>query len=275
MKNAIRLVGMAAILAVLVAGAGDAQANCGISKLFGQFEASAGLYVYTYGIGNTGVIGRFWQTGNRSLANEGTYSAAEWFQPYGTKMIINGDLGAAGSVGCVANSMSVVIQSNDGMFATGVAPEVLAGSSLFYSYARNGNWNAIPIPRPGVTVAGSAGTVRTLNLTFGSTAAANYGGTVVTGFRLMQAFGTADPGRGVAAYTFNQRVASTGGAGAAINGLALDCSTVPAGQDVFYATQLEFDNGQFNGDYVSATTRVKCNSTQADPKFRRIDKKNL
>lgn len=289
MKTSIRILGILALAAVALSAATPAGAVCGISRLFGQFDSTHTLYVYTYMPGAatdaTNVIGRFWQPGLRSTQNEGTYDDSQWFvvYPASGKQYINGNLGSAGVVGCPDGRMITLLQSKttDGtgsVFAVGSVAATPADAD-WYSYARQGNWTAIQVPQPKVS-SSKAGTVLTLNFTFPDVSAGNFSDVpasqVVTAFNLMKFVGAGtapDGGRGPAAWTLIQRVPYQGTA-ATLNGFTFDCGTLAPGQDVFFATQLEFDNGQFLGDYVGKSQQVKCNSTQANPKFKVIDKKN-
>ncbi len=81
------------------------------------------------------------------------------------------------------------------------------------------------------------------------------------------------PGLDVGRIPANWTSVATVAPGASLIGQTFDCSTLPAGQDLFYAIQVQYDT-TFFGDYVGRSTQVKCNSTLADPNFKVIGKKN-
>jgi len=285
-RNLFLIVSVAAIVGL---GATNAGATCVPGHAFSQWDGATGAFFYSYPgadanqtFGTGGFIGRWWQGGAFSTSNNVTCPVNTWFIPYAGKFYVNGLIGGQGcgsaTDACPTTRMVALVQTTtlDGTgakFAVGNAAETGSATNYFFY---GSNWNFTPIPRPGVTFVGKAGSVATLNLTFADMGEAFAGPTgtassIITGYRLVRSFGVADAGRAAANYTFVQRVPYAGGS-ASLTGFQFDCATAGAGNDVFFGVQVEFENGQFNSDYVGATTRVKCNSTQADPQFRKIDK---
>jgi len=278
-----------AVLAVAVLAAMPASASCFPDKIFGTI-GSDGFVTYTFmptDFDPATVVGRFWQPGTRSLNNEGTYATSAWFRQYGApnEFYMNGFWGTDGPVGCANISMITVVQAQttsggSAFFAAEVAENPGAATTFDYTtVAGRAPLTPIVIPPPGVTVMNKTGTVLTLNVTAPSLTGAYFGDTsftdpagVLTGLRLMKFAGpgTARPALAAGNWTFaNSTIPAAGGA---VTGFTFDCATLPAGQDLFLAWQINFDNGQFVGDYVGASTQVRCNSTLANPKGKPIGK---
>jgi len=282
----------------LVATAGTAaNASCNPVKTFAQWNFTTGTYGYVFlgADGNAsfdptpatptgGLVGRVWQAGNRTAANEGaTCPINTWLKQFGAadEYFIDGGLGAdtgAGggpcdSVGCVVGNNIVLIQTTtpdgDAKFGVGKAAEAVS-AGIDFDYPQT--WNLKKIGFPAAAVVSKVGSVVTLNLTMPGQSEGDFGPVLgaISGLKLVRAAGTADPGRRASLYT--DTGSRTVAAGGAISNFTFDCATLAAGQDLFLAVQVEFDGGQYSSDYVGKATRVKCNSTQADPQFRKIDK---
>jgi hypothetical protein len=262
-----------AVLAIAVLAAMPASASCFPDKQFGQL-GSDGSYRYSDlpGADPATIIGRFWQPGSRTLNNEGTYSASTWFLPSGGRYYINGFLGAEGPVGCVANEMLTVVQARTGNGSSFFAARVNETPALAvtFDYTRLGtDFAAVEIPNPQVAVTNKAGTIVTMNVTASPVLTGYYGETgseptaTLSGLRLMRAFGASRPSAAAADWTATGQSAAA--AGGTINSFAFDCATAPAGQDLFLAWQVSFNGGEVFGDYVGASTQVRCNSTLANP----------
>jgi hypothetical protein len=99
-------------------------------------------------------------------------------------------------------------------------------------------------------------------------AAAPY--STITGYRICQFEGLADPGRLASAWTCAAGPA-TGPGGATVNGFQVDCADVtpPIDNDKFIAIQLVYDGGAYLSEYVSKSVRVECDPNIAQPEGRR------
>jgi len=244
------------------------------------------------------IVGRFWQPGNRSGVNETGCPDSAWlvpFPPPADKFYIHEFFGstACNNQGCPAGELIVLVQdvTTDGSgskFTIGRVTETSGGELIWNLNRTLDDWNLVPIPRPRVTSSSRSGTNVIVDVAFDDVAAAYHENQVtgsgsdadvpnpatphstITKYRLMKATGTSDPGRSPAAWTLVSSVATAPG-GASLTGITLDCSNTA--QDVFLATQLEFDNGQLLSDYVSASTRIECDPNLAEPgRFKLIDK---
>jgi len=265
------------LAAVVVALASPVLANCNPNKTFGQLGGGATNDVYGYttftgaSTAYTDMVGRFWSPGFRSTINEGTYDISMWLPFYDGGAEMYGFLGSAEVNGCPAGEMVVVMQAkaSDGKgayFAIGRVDEI-SGPALDFDFTRTTvNWAMEPIPAPPMN-ATRVGNTLTLNAHLSDPSAAFHGlsgvqstGTI-TGLRLMRAVGAVPPGPEAANWTYT---GNSGAAGAAFGPFTFDCSTLSAGQDLWYAIQLQFVDSVLS-DYVGAPVQVKCNSGLANP----------
>ena len=266
---------VAAAVAVVIALAPGASANCIPNKTAATF--STGGYVYIIPGGSNAPANlsyRFWQQGNPAN-NSGTYNDFLFADPPGstTSLSMNAALGDSRVNGCPLGTLITLIQSrNPPGFIIMSAIEGQSGTEAQFDYAfgrvTGSSINALAIPRP--TVGGSSRSGLTVSLTgVGIPAAPS---PLVTGFEILRVSG-ADPGRDASAWNPGapvQVVASSGGNAAPAANIVADCSN-PA-VDQFYATRLTFVDNQ-KSDLVSASTRVNCNPSLADPKFKIVPKK--
>lgn len=283
------------VLAVVVVLSAVPEANaCASGFVFSQWDTPATTYNYVYlgtdaATDNASIIGRFWARGARSAHNEGQNDDTRWLFTYVTdppeKKYIFGNM-ANGEVGCPPGDMIILVQTptangKGAKFTVGVTPATFALAIVWnYTQIDLPQWNAIPIPNPSVAVTNrtqpAPGGTITYNVTFPSLLEGQHpsGSNIITGYRLVRSARPGvpagiDAGRSAALWTPVQEVTP----GSNLTGLTFDCGSLAAGEDLFLAVQPVFDNGQFASDLVGASTQVKCNSTQADPKFRKIDRK--
>lgn len=234
--------------------------------------------------------GRWWQAGNRTAHNEGSGSATPCNEPtylvddgtggaltfYG---FMNGDWGqgTCEGVGCPSSDLIMLFQtvSTDGSkayYAVGKAPGI---DSWDFGVVGN-NWPLVEVPRPRVTSSSRTAPVVTVGLQFNPPAGARgeAGGyaaeSILTGYQVVIFQGTGDPGRAANLWTNLGAVIPVTSTGAVVSGVQVTCSGTST--DAFIATKPIFDNGQYAGDYVSASTRIECDPTLADPRFKNIDK---
>lgn len=296
MTKAMRLF---VVLAVALAVASPALAGCIPGKGFGQFIGDPDASTKTTWPDASGdpalMIGRFWQPGiARTVMSEGAYSIALWNfpgdmvgYPAGTTTAY-GFLGEADVLGCPSTALITVMQSpnTDGDGASFVVvrvPEEPGNpTGLDFQWLGLGELMGRPLPKPAVSSVKVPGT-RQINLTVAGVDATPlfYGPSplaatdAIVARRLYRFYGPGLPGSvrapetGNWVYT-NQRLT---GASAGSAAFTIDCDTVPAGQDVFYAWALEFEGGLVS-DFVGKSTQVVCNSGLAAPgKFKNIDKR--
>jgi len=238
------------------------------------------------------MTGRFWRPGDRAAANEGTFTIPGWFTQRSDRANnswqFNINTGDGGVVGCSPDDYIVLVQAQT---TDGKSHKIVVGRQTahfedatvwnFTSWRGFTDMPAVEVANPGVTLVNKAGSVVTYNLTFPNLTQAfqGYSGApnAITGYQLVRSAAAGVPsgvdvGRSPAAWT---AVGSPVAPGGSLTNQTFDCSTLAAGQDLFLAVRVVYDNGQVLGDYVGKSTQVKCNSTQVDPKFRKIDKKNL
>jgi len=278
MMKALKVLVLLAVVAVL---ASPALAGCFPNKQAGQLiypNSGDPVFGYTYFTNSSNsyadMVGRFWTPGLRSTANEGTYDISQWMPFWGAdKGQMNATLGDAQVLGCPGGELITVVQAvaNNGkgaLFAVGRVTEIGGVSNTDFDYTRTAvNWNLVPVPAPPMN-ATKAGTVLTLNGALPDPSAVFYGLTgvqytgTITGMRLMRAVGSTTPGAAVANWT---DTGIAGAAGTAFGPLTFDCTTAGAGNDLYYAARLVFDNDAVRADYVGVPTQIKCNSGLANP----------
>jgi hypothetical protein len=190
-------------------------------------------------------------------------------------------------VGCPGAPLVVLLQtlSNDGSKAYYAAGKANGTDQWDFSTNAASNWNVVEVPRPRVTGSGRSGLTVTVNLGYETGAPAGARGesespaiapeTIVTGYQLMRYEGPSDPGRNPASWANLGSPVASSSSGATATGVGAVCTSNAQGNpnDVFIATRLIFDSGQYLGDYVSASTRIECDPFLADPRFKLIDKK--
>jgi len=273
MMRALRVLVLVAVVAAL---ASPSFANCLPNKYAGQVSDVNG-YGYTFFTNSSNaysdMVGRYWQPGSRSTTNEGADVIDNWLLNYGADTfemdlaLSNGNMAS----GCPGGELVTVIQAvakngKGAEFAVGRVTE-LSGPRTDFDYTRTEvSWTMAPVPAPPMN-ASKVGTVLTLNgalpdpsAVFHGLTGVQYTGTI-TGVRLMRAAGATTPGAAVANWTYQ---GISGAAGLAFGPLTFDCSTLPAGHDLYYATQLQFVDGVL-ADFVGTPTQIKCNSGLANP----------
>lgn len=304
------LVSAAAVALAVVLMMPSAEANCGTAKAFGQV-AGPPTYAYTYTFmpttsvnTNVSIIGHFWEVGAFSTDNEGSGCIDDaWFpacpgtypcggNPTGKTRYIQGVMAGqipprpvCSVVGCPAGGdLNTLIQdiSTDGQHAFFLLLRVseTPAAGVAYDYTRIGtNSSLVEIPKPFVNSSSRAGTTVNLNLNLNAVNAgfAGLAGQTaqgpgnISGVRIFTFTGNADPGRGRAAgWVADATQRPYTGSTINVPTFGVNCSNTAL--DVFVAVGLEFDGGTVTTDFVSQPTRVECDPTIADPKYRSIDK---
>ena len=247
-------------------------------------------------VGGPVLKGRFWQAGNRAAANEGALGfCPEWIYLYNIsdrEFTIFGLSGCDPDVvceftcdnhGCVTGPMVILIQtlSYDGTkayYSVGKVSENQDG----HDYSRGGtDWLQVEVSRPRVTASSRVGNTVTMNFAMDGPVGAHgeadgfARNSILTGYQLVRFEGPADPGRLAAAWTDLGSVVPVNENGdTAVIGVGFDCAGVQGTpNDMFVAMKPVFDDGQFVGDYVGASTRVECDPLVADPRFKMIDRR--
>jgi hypothetical protein len=292
-RRILFVLGIAGVLA-LAGAVTDASAACNPTKDFKTAFGSADHFLNFPGdadttIGGPALIGRFWQSGARGAANEGVgCPEVTYLLDLGGPIAVFGQMGGdilgtggCDNTGCPAfgSDLITLIQtlSTDGSkayYAVGKVNDLNLGE---YDYGRGGtDWQVAEVPRPRVTMSSRTGGTVTLNLSFDPPAGA-YGQadgyapeSILTGYQVVRFEGTADPGRAPAAWTNIGALIPVGSTGATLGGFEAVCGGTT--NDVFIAMRPVFDNGQFSGDYVGASTRIECDPAVADPRFKMIDR---
>jgi hypothetical protein len=269
------VLGLAVVAFAVVVMAPAASASCIPGKSAQTFNAQALTYAYwTSPSGTPGtVVGQFWQLGNPAAGSGNSTVCPNMLYFSAAGMNLNLDLGAC-SAGCVGGTMAVLAQNQTPAgteFLVATIVETPA-NTVNFDYSTQGDHAMVQLPRPRVTSSSRAGASVNLNVQVPAISDGLYGpnaANAITGFNILSASGTTDPGRNAAAYTLRSSIAAAGG-GAGTGAVTVDCTNTA--QDQWVVTQLALDGGQVSST-VSAATRVNCNPALADPKYKIVPKR--
>jgi hypothetical protein len=269
--------GVAAVALAVLVMAPSASASCipgksattyGAALTYWHVPVQGTLTGQTWQLGAPGS----WSTGNCNTVDSGNgFPGFLYFSAGGINLHL--DLGACGA-GCPgpvgANTLAVLAMNRtpagtDFLLDT-VAETPLAANN--YDYSTQGDHGLIPIPRPRVLASSRVGSSVNLNVGIDSISAGLIGpgaATAVTGFNLLSAPSTADPGRDSGAYSPRASVPSSGG-NAATSQISVDCTDIT--KDQFLVVQIVLENGTVLSSSVGGATRINCNPTMANPKYK-------
>jgi len=287
-----------AMLGFFGAASSDADAACVVPQRFQMAFSLEGnpdrVFLFPPGA-NRSVTGgvvktRWWQSGARDLHSEGTDCppSTHLIQLDGTQQAdaetLYGFMGASwgagdcGGSGCPTGTLIFLLEtlSEDGRrayYAVGKTPQREAGE---FDWSFGPDWPVVEVPRPRVIAASGDGGTILVNLVFdGPSGARGETGpyppeSILSGYQLVSYEGPADPGRDPGAWTNLGGVIPVAAWGATAFGVAVTCGSTTS--DFFLATRPVFDGGQFQGDYVSVSTRILCSPLLAEPRDRAIDR---
>ena len=286
MRKVNRLLGILGVAALVIAVATPASANCNPAKVAATFGAGPTTYWSPPAgatINEASLRGQFWQKGNRSAGNEGACvpsncgGASGWLYFYGGKLNMNANLGDALVAGCASGTLQTIAQvdSLDGKHTYHIAGTVteVSGPAVDFNYGTLGDQNLAEVPKPVIISSSRVGSTLTLHLgipaaggAFGPGAA-----TAIAGYRLVSGngTGTTDPGRTTAAYTLLQQTAVP----VADLTQSIDCTGITLPNEKFVGVQILYSDGVISP--TSATYRVGCDPTMADPRYKIVPKKNV
>jgi hypothetical protein len=272
MKITMRILGVAAVLAVAALAIPTANASCIPSAQFSTWGNGGYFYVnLPAGANNSTIVGKFWAKGNFGSGNSGSYDDSQWLKLYAptNKWYISGATGDPGIAGCPSGSnMIIQLDNADGKSLTLESIET-PGTAVRWDYSTlNTDFSFADKPRPRVGSSSRSGS--SVNVTMNLTAQS--GGTygpqgaavaAVPSYQLVVGTGAADPGSAAANYV---------AVGPIVPGTPLptsvDCTNTAV--DKWLAVQT-FVDGQ-GSSTVSARTRIECDPTLADPDFKHIDR---
>lgn len=274
----IKRIVFGAALALVIAGisAPDASALCNPPKFVASFNSVTGEYVYWQVADLTNSA----QTSMQSIANGGqdvggTCNFIYWGANPGN-VGLSGDYGQACALPatrpCPSGNLSIIGQAGPSFFGATVSE---GAGPLGYDFstvpgAVNHIKNTGQVPRPKVNTSSRAGSSVVLSLQLdGANASPGFDAATaatITGYNVLSATGTTDPGRLASAYTLLVNAPASGGGPASVASTSVDCSNIA--QDRWIVTQIVTTAGPFSG--VGPATQVKCNPALADPKYKPI-----
>jgi hypothetical protein len=275
-----------AIAAGIVLVTSAARANCFPAVLFSQVSFDYGYdYVHVPDPLDPSwdrIVGRFWEGGFRDGGQEGTYDDSQWLWACsgyacgggvpGRVFYLNGNLGAAGVINCPRDADLVVVlqtPSLDQTWAGFAAGRVSYTPTEFYEYDFahiRRDWTFAAIPRPRYTRYTRTLEGLELDLTLDDVAGGIYTVNpvdrtgVVSAYRVHAFRGLDDPGRAASSWGIPLAATPYTGSGGNLAHLVVSCA--PGERDVWLATALEFDGGQFSGDYLGAALHLDCGCEQ-------------
>jgi len=271
-KNIVFGVALALVIAVIAAP--TASARCPLPKTASTYNSGSGAYTYWHPtIPGTSIIGKIWSgtTDYTGTCNSPTSTDLFMYFNAAGDVGMQVDLGAAciAAAGCPTGTLSVSSTVTDAQgnqqFLTTQAVE----SGFGFDFSGTGH-DMVPAAKQVVTASSPAGTLRNVSVSIPAVSGGLYDGTsgAVTGYNVRSALGTTDPGRDAGAYPTLQTFLPAPGGIATSGTVQVDCSN-PA-QDRWVVTQLVDASG--GAAAVSKATRVNCNSSLADPKFKIVPK---
>jgi hypothetical protein len=268
-KNIVFGVALALVIAVIAAP--SASAACPLPKTASTYNSGSGAFAYWHpSIVGTSIIGKIWNgtTDYTGTCNESSdlfmyFNAAG---DVGMQMNLGGPCVATG---CPTGSLSVSATVTDAQGNQQFLTTQAAESSFGFDFSGTAH-NMVPAAKQVVTASSPAGTLRNVSVSIPAVSGGLYDGTsgAVTGYNVRSALGTTDPGRDAGAYPTLQTFLPAPGGIATSGTVQVDCSN-PA-QDRWVVTQLVDASG--GAAAVSKATRVNCNSSLADPKFKIVPK---
>jgi hypothetical protein len=181
---------------------------------------------------------------------------------------INLSLGDACTPGCPSGSLTILASATDGTRAETLAAQALeAPGAVNFDFSATGSRALVEYPRPHATSVTRLGDQVFIGLFIPPVSVYDDAGSGITGFNILTATASSDPGRSPGAYTLNTHVPSPGGSGVTANVTGL----CPSGgqDDVWLAVQITTSAGA--SSLVSQSFRIHCHIL-AEP-TRRIDKR--
>jgi hypothetical protein len=250
----------------------SASASCNPGKSATTFSTSTAYWVPLEAGGT--LTGAAWQLGapGSFRSDGGAVVCSDFLVETGGGLSLALDLGACGA-GCPATgaTLATLAQSSGPAGTSFLLATIVEtpAATVNFDYATQGDHAMIAIPRPRVlSSAKNLGNplLVDLNVALDSIAGGLYGpnaASAITGFRILGASASSDPGRDASAYTLRASVPAGGGT-AATQALQVDCSN--PNSDQWLVTQISFENGAVLSGAVSGATRVNCNPALANPK---------
>lgn len=260
--------GVMTVALVAFVAAPSASASCNPNKTASTFGSGTTAYWLPATVVGTASL-QSWQLGapgnwaSTGCPSDGLFGDGPGFS-------LNFQMGTCGA-GCPTSGSTLAILAQNRVavgteFLLATVIETPASANAF-DYGPQGNHTMIPIPKPFVISSTRSGSNVNLVVKLPSIAGGLFGpnaASAVTGFNLLSASSTTNPGSAASAYSLRSTVASPGGAEVASQPLTVDCSNI--NQDQWVVTQIQFENGTVLGNSVSAPVRVNCNPALATPK---------
>lgn len=270
--------GAAIALVIVGIASTPASALCNPPKSLSTYNSGTGAYAFwDTGFPNAGtsLVAKIWSAAGDHTGSCNTVPGILYFGGEG-QIGINLNLGDSCVVGCPSGSLSIQATAINGASShtlTSQVPETSL-SAINFDFSAKTGYVLGNYPRQHVTASSRSGSNVLVNFSIDAASASAFDGTgsQITGYNVLSAQGTTDPGRLASAYGAVPltNIPAPGGA-AATGNASVNCSVIAS--DQFVVTQIVTTGGPSNT--VSAATRVKCDPALANPKYNIIPKKSL
>jgi hypothetical protein len=270
----------------------SASAACATPRIASTYNSVLGTFIYWHPTAPGGTLtGQTWQLGNYAQWNDrlqGTSPACTGNLYFNGAGDVGMQLGTnTCGTGCPSPGATLAYLAMDkgpggtDMLLATIAEDNSRGVNWDYSQLSvnqaGGLLNMIRIPRPRVTASSRAGSTVNLQVAFDAISSGAFGpggASAITGYKVLGKQSALDPGHDSSTFvtTLATVTTSNGGPVAAVP-VAVDCTNTA--QDQWIVTQLVIENGAVGSDAVSQATRVGCNPTLAEPKFKIVPKHSV
>lgn len=264
--------GAALALAIVGISAPDASAFCNPPKFVASFNSVSGEYTYWQVNDNTNSAALATKFINNNQDVGGTCQFLYWAVSPG-QVGLSGDFGQACALGtpCPSGTLSLIGQAGDSFFGATITEGT---GALGYDFAPVGGPGHVKetgsAPRPRVTSSSRSGS--SVIVSIGIDAVSSNPGfdaataATITGYNILSAAATTDPGRSAVAYQPLANAPASGGGPGSVASASVDCTNTAL--DRWVVTQIVTTGGPFHS--VSAATQIKCNPALADPKYKKV-----
>jgi hypothetical protein len=266
--------GVAVALAVATLAARSASASCNPPKRVGTYEISTGRFVYfhttlpNFSYGDT-LLGKIWSPAgdHTGTCNNGNQTFLYFTAPNSGNIGVDLSLGEACVVGCPSGSLSLQITASKGNQSQTIVAKVVetpfSGTEFDFSALPPADLQLGDYPRPRVTSSSRVGTMVNLTLGLDNSSSLFHNGTAsdITGYNIVSASSTVDPGANASGYAVRSFIAAPRGAEGS-GAVTLDCSNIA--NDQWVAFQLVSAIGG-PSNAVGTRFRMKCDPALANP----------
>ena len=248
-----------------------ASGACNPPKSLSTYNFATGAYSYWHTTLYYGTLNaKIWSGGIDHTGTCNTFNTILYFGAAPGNFGFNFSLGDSCVTGCPGSSLSILASATNGLRSEVlIAQAEETAGAVNYDFSQTGSRALGDYPRPLVTSLSRVNNHITLTVAIPSIADYVFdgAGSGITGFNILGASATSDPGRVATPYTLLSFIPSPGGTGGT-GTVAGDCPATGSA-DVWLVTQIVTTAGP--ATLVSQALRINC-QILAEPK-RKIDKR--